>query len=91
MLDWKALSRRSILTVFGLCLVGLCVVPFLLGGASCDEFNAALLDQSALLDEDNVDPSKATVDSFCPITSSRLTFCCQGPVTIGKRYPLPIH
>jgi hypothetical protein len=64
MLDWQDLSRRSILTVFWLCLVGLCVVPFLLGSAFCDEFNAAPLDQSALVDEDNVDPSKATVDSF---------------------------
>ena len=66
MLDWQALSRRSILTVFWLCLVGLCVVPFLFGGASCDEFNAVPLDQSALVDEDNVDPSKATGDSFSP-------------------------
>lgn len=54
------------LTVLGLCLLGLSVVSFLLGGASYDEFNAAPLDQSALVDEDNVDPSKATVDSFSP-------------------------
>jgi len=66
MLGWHALCRRGTLTPIGLGVVALSVVPFLLDVVLCDEFNTATLHQPALVDGEEVDPSKATADSISP-------------------------
>ena len=62
----RLFQLRDLLTSYGLCVLVLCVVPFLLDVATCDEFYAASLHQPALVDGEEVDPSKDTADSFSP-------------------------
>ena len=54
--------RSGTLTSCALCLFVLCLIPYLLDGATCDEFNATPLPQPALVDGEEVDPSKATIN-----------------------------
>ena len=60
MYTYRSLCRRLVLKPFGLCSVLLCLTPFLLDVATCDELYAAPLRQAALIDGEEVDPSKAT-------------------------------
>lgn len=53
--------RSGTLTSCALCLFVLCLIPYLLDVATCDEFNATPLHQPALVDGEEVDPSKATI------------------------------
>jgi len=50
------------LTSCALCLFVLCLIPYLLDVATCDEFNATPLHQPALVDGEEVDPYKATIN-----------------------------
>jgi hypothetical protein len=61
MLAWRSCSRSGTLTSCGLCLLVLCVVPYLLDVAICDEASASPLHQLALVDGEKVGPSEATV------------------------------
>lgn len=60
MLHWRSFSRSGTLTSCGLCLLVLCVVPYLLDIAICEESSASPLHQPALLDGEEVDSSEDT-------------------------------
>jgi len=51
-------DRRGALTSHGLCLLLLCLTPFLLDVATCDEILASSLPHPALVDGEELDPSK---------------------------------
>lgn len=54
--------RSETLTSCALCLFVLCLIPYLLDVATCDEFYATPLHQPVLVDGKEIDPSKATID-----------------------------
>ena len=58
MLRWRASSRSGTLTSCGLCLLVLCVAPYLLDVAICEDSSASPLHQPALVDGEEVDPSE---------------------------------
>lgn len=60
MLRWRSFARSGRLTSCGLYLFVLCVVPYLLDIAICEESSASPLHQPALLDEKEVNPSEDT-------------------------------
>jgi hypothetical protein len=60
MLHWRSFSRSGTLTSCGLCLLVLCVVPYLLDIAICEESSGLPLHQPALLDGKEVDSSEDT-------------------------------
>jgi hypothetical protein len=60
MLHWRSFSRSGRLTSGGLCLLILCVVPYLLDVAICEESSASPLHQPVLLDGEEVDSSEDT-------------------------------
>lgn len=66
--------RSGTLTSCALCLFVLCLIPYLLDVAACDKVNATPLHQPALVDGEEVDPSKATISpsSYDHQISSRL-------------------
>jgi len=51
-------DRRGALTSFGLCLLLLCLTPFLLDVATCDEILVSSLHHPVLVDGEELDPSK---------------------------------
>ena len=60
MLRWPSFARSGRLTSCGLCLLVLCVVPYLLDIAICEESSASPLHQPALLDGEEVNSSENT-------------------------------
>ena len=57
---WRSFSRSGTLTSCGLCLLVLCVAPYLLDVAICEESSASPQHQPALVDGEEVEPSEAT-------------------------------
>jgi len=51
-------DRRGALTSYGLCLLLMCLTPFLLDVATCDELLASSLPHPVLVDGEELDPSK---------------------------------
>lgn len=60
MLGWRSFYRSGTLTSCGLCLLVLCVTPYLLDVVICEESSASPLHQPALLEGEEVGPSEAT-------------------------------
>ncbi len=59
---WVAGQRAGSPTSYALYLFALCLTVIILDVATFDEFNAAPTYQPALLDGEDIDPSKATVN-----------------------------
>ena len=57
---WRSFSRSGALTAYGLCLLVLCVAPYLLDVAICEESSVPPHYQLALVDGEEVDPSEDT-------------------------------
>lgn len=60
MLRWRSFFQSGRLTSCGLCLLVLCVVPYLLDVAICEESSASPLHQPVLLDGEEVNSSEDT-------------------------------